>query len=88
MRYVRSKIDADSVIDVKAIIKAGLAMRALERTNEYVSSSDFTIRLAEVYSDWTAEFIDTILDYAERDLRVARRFRTWRRRVAPPRARS
>lgn len=82
MRYTRAQIDRDTVIDVKAIIAACLAIRTLERTNGEVSSSDFVICLAEVYSDWTAEFIDTILDYAERELRLARRFRSWRAAVA------
>jgi hypothetical protein len=30
------------------------------------------------YADWSSEFIDTILNFVERDRRMARRFRTWR----------
>jgi hypothetical protein len=66
-------------IDVKAIIEAVLKVRALERTNADVSSTDFVLMLADAYRGWTGEFIDTIVDYAERDLRVARRLRSWRR---------
>lgn len=67
-------------IDVRAIIDAGLAVRALERADsERVSSSDFVVSIGQGYDDWSAEFIDTILDFIERDRRVARRFRTWRK---------
>lgn len=66
-------------IDVKAIIDAVVAVRALERTNPDVSSSDFVMQVADAYRGWTGEFIDTIADYVERDRRVARRFRSWRR---------
>jgi len=73
MRHYRREID------VKAIIHAVLAVRALERTNRDVSSSDFVMQVADAYRGWTGEFIDTIADYVERDRRVARRFRSWRR---------
>ena len=67
-------------IDVQAIIAAVLAVRALARTNSDISSADFTLALGDAYRGWTAESIDTIADYVERDIRVARRFRSWRRR--------
>lgn len=66
-------------IDVKAIIEAVLKVRALERTNPDVSSSDFVMLIADAYRGWTGEFIDAIADYVERDIRAARRFRSWRR---------
>lgn len=73
MRYFRREID------VKAIVEAVLKVRELERLNPDVSSIDFTSALGDAYRDWTAEFIDTIADFAERDARVARRIRSWRR---------
>src|SRR5689334_285142 len=66
-------------IDVRAIVEAVLKVRELERSNPEVSSIDFTSALGEAYRGWTAEFIDTIADFAERDARVARRIRSWRR---------
>lgn len=70
------------VLDIEAIILAGLAVRALARTNPDVSASDVISVLGHAYSGWTAEFIDAVLDYAEREQRFARRFRSWRRRKA------
>ncbi len=66
-------------VDVRAIIEAGLALRALKRTNQGVPLSDMMSDLGDAYAGWTAVFIETILDYAERDRRLARRFRRWRR---------
>lgn len=65
--------------DLKAIIDAALAVRALGRTNEQFSASDFVELIAEHYRGWTTEFIGALLDYAERERRFARRFRTWRK---------
>lgn len=73
MLYYRNEID------VQAIVEAVLKVRALERSNPEVSASDFTAALGDAYRDWTAEFIDTIADFAERNARVARRIRSWRR---------
>jgi predicted RecB family nuclease len=69
-------------VDVRAIIEAGLALRALKRTNQGVPLSDIISELADAYDGWAAVFIETILDYAERDRRLARRFRRWRRQKA------
>jgi hypothetical protein len=69
-------------IDLRAIIDVGLALRALKRTNEEVPVSDMISELADAYDGWMPLFIETILDYAERDRRVARRFRSWRERKA------
>lgn len=83
MRYERIPIDERSEINIRRIIAAGLAVRALERVNPNgCSSTDFTLALGEEYGGWAAVLIDALLDYAERDQRVARRFRSWRRRRA------
>jgi hypothetical protein len=59
-------------VDVKAIVEAVLKVRELERSNADVTVTDFTLPLGDAYRDWTAEFIDTIADFAARDARVAR----------------
>jgi len=83
MRYECIPIDERSEINVRRIIAAGLAVRALERSNPHAcSSSDFTLQLGEELNGWAPTLIDTILDLVEREQRVARRFRSWRRRRA------
>jgi hypothetical protein len=88
MRYTREAITSSSRLDMPAIIGAGLALRELGRTHPDIAAGDFIGHLGDVYSGWAAEFIETILDLVERDRRVARRFRRWRRAVhaAMPRA--
>ena len=83
MRYECIPVDERSEINIRRIIAAGLAVRALERSNPHVcSSSDFTLSLGEELSGWASTLVDTILDLVEREQRVARRFRSCRRRRA------
>lgn len=84
MRYTREAITSSSRLDMLAIISAGLALRELGRTHPDIAAGDFIGHLGDVYSGWAAEFIETILDLVERDRRVARRFRRWRRAVHAP----
>jgi hypothetical protein len=65
--------------DLKAIIDAALAVRTLGRTNDKFSASDFVELIADHYRGWTTEFVAALLDYAERERRLARRFRSWRK---------
>ena len=65
--------------DLKAILDAALAVRALGRTNDRVSASDFVELVADQYRGWTTEILAALLDYAERERRFARRFRSWRK---------
>jgi len=70
--------NASAQFDLNAIIDAALAVRALGRTNDQFSASDFVELVADHYRGWTTEFLAAILDHAERERRVARRFRSWR----------
>jgi hypothetical protein len=67
-----------SEMDLALVIKTGLAVRELERSNKEISSSDFTLSLGEVYKDWTADLIDTILDLVEERQKTADRIRAMR----------
>jgi hypothetical protein len=82
MNYVRTRIDRDALTDLKAIIQAGLAVRALARANPATASPDSVQRFGESYGGSAGEFIDAILGYADREHRLAQRLRRWRAAVA------
>src|SRR5881227_3893651 len=82
MHYVRTRIDRDALTDLRAIIQAGLAVRALARVNPAATSPDSVLRFGESYGGSAGEFVNSILDYAEREHRLAQRLRRWRAVVA------
>jgi hypothetical protein len=69
-------------IDVGGILSTVVAMRALDREGGETRTPRFLADLAAAFDGWASYFIWSMLDYAERDRRFARRFRSWRRAKA------
>lgn len=82
MHYVRTRIDRDALTDLRTTIQAGLAVRALARANPAATSPDSVLRFGESYGGSAGEFVNTILDYADREHRLAQSLRRWRAVVA------
>ena len=78
MRHYRNAAES---VDVAAIINAGLALRDLAKTDARMHDV-FTSFVHEALTDgrppWCSIFIAATVLYMEREIRVARRFRTWR----------
>jgi hypothetical protein len=68
--------------DANAVLSTVLAVRALDREEQTSRERDFVATLALAYDGWSNPFIRSLLAYAERDRRFARRFRSWRRAKA------
>lgn len=70
-------------VNVEGVVSTVLAVRALDReARSKARESRFVSDICAAYKGWTACFIYALLVYAERDRRVARRFRSWRRSAA------
>jgi hypothetical protein len=68
--------------DANAVLSTVLAVRALDRDEQTSHEREFVATLSLAYDGWTNPFIRSLLAYAERDRRFARRFRSWRRAKA------
>lgn len=77
-------------VAVEGVLSTVLAVRALDREGGKPREPRFITDVCAAYDGWASSFIYALLVYAERDRRVARRFRSWRRAkvarmAAPPR---
>lgn len=81
-------------INVHGVLSTVLAVRALDREGGKARAPRFVKDVAAAFDGWPGGFIYALIVFAERDRRVARRFRSWRRAKAaraaavPPRAAS
>lgn len=72
----------DDFMDINAPIATTLAVRALDREEHTDTSYGFVQLLGKAYQGQMYALIEAFIELAERDRRVARRFRSWRRAEA------
>lgn len=72
----------DDFMDINAPIATTLAVRAFDREEHTNSSQGFVQLLAKAYEGSIYSLIEAFVELVERDRRVARRFRSWRRAKA------
>jgi hypothetical protein len=73
----------DSFMDINAPIATTLAVRALDREEQTNNSHGFVQLLRKAYQGHILALLEAFVELVERDRRVARRFRSWRRSRSP-----